>query len=364
MATAWRATASQTTPHDDVQAEVIAFLASGTAFGVGPQCVTLRTTHCAAVFLVGDRAWKLKRAIHFVGVDYRTIRGRERACQAEIALNRRTAPDIYLGVTAITREADGTLALDGKGRPCDWLVKMRRFDEDSLFDRLTGAGRLTPALAGSLGEVVAWFHARMPATPGHGSVAHVAHVIALDHAMQRRHLDVLPAAAVDALYAASTASLSRLAPQLEARRASGFGRHGHGDLRLANICLWHGAPTLFDCIDFSDAIACTDVLHDLAYLLMDLMQHGRNDLAVLVLEHYLAQLPQPFGARVLPLFLSMRGAMRSYTHANAMPRQTSAAAVEARRLAALADLAFAEAALAEPPPPALARLLACFGEPR
>ena len=301
--------------------------------------------------------------MHFVGVDYRTLRGRERACQAEISLNRRTAPDLYLAVTAITREADGALALDGEGRPCDWLVQMRRFDEAGLFDRLAEAGRLTPALAASLGEEVARFHARQPPTPGHGSIAHVAHVLALDHAMQRRHLDVLPAAAVDSLYAASGACLTRVAPQIEARRGSGFVRHGHGDLRLANICLWQGAPTLFDCVDFSDAIACTDVLHDIAFLLMDLMQHGRADLAALALGRYVALLPQPFGARVLPLFLSMRGAMRAYTHAAAMQRQTSAAAAEARRRAALADFAFAEAALADPPTPAFAHLLACFGEP-
>ena len=354
--------AAQVQADKDVQAEVMAFLASGRAFGVEPGAVTLRLTHCAAVFLVGDRTWKLKRAVHFVGVDYRTIRARERACQAEIALNRRTAPDLYLAVTAITREVGGGLALDGEGRPCDWLVKMRRFDEDGLFDRLAEAGQLTPALVTTLAEEVARFHAHQPPTPGHGSVAHVAHVLALDHAMQRRHLDVLPAAAVDTLYAASAACLTRLAPQLEARRASGFVRHGHGDLRLANICLWQGAPTLFDCIDFSDAIACTDVLHDIAFLLMDLMRQGRDDLAVLALGRYVARLPQPFGAKVLPLFLSMRGAMRAYTNAGAMQRQTSAAAAEARRRGALADFAFAEAALADPPTPAFARLLACFEE--
>ena len=120
-------------------------------------------THAASVFLAGDRAFKVKRAVRFPFLDYSTLEKRKRACEAELEVNRAFAPDIYLRVVPITRAADGRLALDGDGTPVEWAVEMRRFDEKATLDHLADAGRIDAALADALGRAVAAAHAGAPA---------------------------------------------------------------------------------------------------------------------------------------------------------------------------------------------------------
>ena len=121
---------------------------------------------------------------------------------------------------------------------------------------------------------------------------------------------------------------------LDRRRNAGRVRRCHGDLRLANICLYAGQPTLFDCIEFSDEIGCIDVLYDLAFLLMDLHLHGRGDLGNAVFNAYLDLAPETEGLRALPLFLALRAATRSYALAGSARRRTDPQ--EAARLLAFA----------------------------
>ncbi len=119
-------------------------------------------THAASVFLAGDRAFKVKRAVRFPFLDYSTLEKRKRACEAELEVNRAFAPDIYLRVVPITRAADGRLALDGDGTPVEWAVEMRRFDEKATLDHLADAGLIDAALADALGRAVAAAHAGAP----------------------------------------------------------------------------------------------------------------------------------------------------------------------------------------------------------
>ena len=134
------------------QSEVAAFLATPATHGAGIHGVERIDTHGAMVFLAGDRAYKIKRAVKFPYMDFSTPARRRAACAREVALNRRTAPDLYLGVAPVWRRADGSLALGGPslvaeapstGRVVEWAVVMRRFPQDALFDRLAGAGGLT-----------------------------------------------------------------------------------------------------------------------------------------------------------------------------------------------------------------------------
>jgi hypothetical protein len=119
------------------QADVIEFLAAPSAHGTAT--VDRIDTHSAIVFLAGDRAYKLKRAVRFDYLDFSTVERRGAMCDAEVRLNRRTAPDIYRGVVPITREPGGTLALGGSGAPIDWAVEKNRFSQEALFDRLAGS---------------------------------------------------------------------------------------------------------------------------------------------------------------------------------------------------------------------------------
>lgn len=108
------------------QTEQIQFLSQSATYGPGGSRVDRIDTHSAVVFLVGDHAYKLKRAVRYDYLDFSTVEERRRACEAEVLVNRRTAPDLYLGVVPLTREADRRIALGGRGTPVDWLVHMRR----------------------------------------------------------------------------------------------------------------------------------------------------------------------------------------------------------------------------------------------
>ena len=142
----------------DNQQEVFGFLADPAAHG-GDKVLRI-DTHAASVFLAGDRALKVKRAVRFPFLDYSTIEKRKQACEAEIAVNAQYAPEIYRGVVAITREASGKLAIGGAGTPVEWAVDMRRFDEKRTLDHVVG--EIDDTLADALGRAVAAAHARKP----------------------------------------------------------------------------------------------------------------------------------------------------------------------------------------------------------
>ena len=140
---------------DDTQQPVIDFLANPATHG-GAE-VQRVDTHAATVFLAGERAIKIKRAVKFPFLDFSTLEKRKAACEAEIEVNRAYAPQIYRGVIAITREGDG-FAIGGTGEPVEWAVKMARFDNSQTLDHLAEAGKIDGQLADALGRVVARAH--------------------------------------------------------------------------------------------------------------------------------------------------------------------------------------------------------------
>jgi len=137
------------------QHEVIGFLSRADSYGCPGGTVERIETHGSLIFLCGERVYKLKREIAYASLDFLTLEKRERACHAELRLNRRTAPGLYLRVSAITRDRAGVLAFDADGEVLDWVVVMRRFPQSTLFDRMALAGELTPSLMQTLGVEVA-----------------------------------------------------------------------------------------------------------------------------------------------------------------------------------------------------------------
>lgn len=338
------------------QAAVIAFLADPATYGVGS--VERIDTHTAVVFLAGDRAFKLKRAVRFSYLDYSTLTARERNCRAELALNRRTAPELYDEVRPITRDGDGTLSFGGTGTVVDWVVVMRRFDQATLFDRMAEGGRLTPPLMLALAEQIVRFHAAAEIDRAAGGARGLGASIASDARNLRAAVPaVFATAPVESLIAATQAELARNAGLLEARRRAGKVRHCHGDLHLRNICLVDGRPTLFDCIEFSPAISNIDVLYDLAFLLMDLDARRMDALGNAVFNRYLDLRDESDGLPALPLFLSVRAAVRAHVAVAAISQQAEAGA--RRRLSDRAGAYLSQAAeLLRPKPP---RLIAVGG---
>ncbi len=320
-------------PADD-QAAVIDFLSRAASYGLGDGAVPRIETHCSIVFLAAERAYKLKRAIRYAALDYTTRARREAACTAELALNRRTAPEIYLGVRTIARAADGALGFDGSGPALDHVVVMRQFAQSDLFDHMAEHGTLTPALMRALGAAVALLHRAAEITPAFGGSAAIRRVIADNDRELARVATELDGAAVGSLSRGAGAALDAVAALLDRRRAAGKVRRGHGDLRLANICLWAGRPTLFDCVEFSAEIGCIDVLYDLAFLLMDLQVRGLGALGNAVFNAYLDRAPETDGLPAMTLFLALRAATRAYALAGSARRHADPG--EAARLLGLA----------------------------
>jgi aminoglycoside phosphotransferase family enzyme/predicted kinase len=308
----------------DAQDEVIAFLRRPASYGIEGTVETVET-HISIVFLAGERAYKLKRAVRYAYLDFSTAELRREACEAELALNRRTAPQLYLEVRPVSRSADGTLGWGG-GTPVDWVVIMRRFEQHQLFDRVARDGVLTAPLMLQLAARIAAFHESAEPRPEHGGGAVMQEVAATNLRILRDcRAAGFDGAQIDALQVRIDEALARCAGLLDRRRATGKVRRCHGDLHLRNICLYDGKPLLFDCIEFSEPIASIDVLYDLAFLLMDLLHYGEQRFANLVLNRYLDLASEDDGLAAIPLFMALRAVIRGHVGATAAERGWGAA---------------------------------------
>jgi len=305
----------------DDQHDVIDFLSRPSSYGAAVARIDVIETHVSLVFLAGDRAHKLKRAVKFPYLDFSSAEQRRVACEAELALNRRTAPDLYLEVRALTRTMNGAVGFGTQGPVVDWVVVMRRFDQAALFDELAKTGRLNASLMTELADHIAAFHQAAEPRPDRGGAAALAAVAETNHCCLMAARDA--GFAADRIIEIRQRSLERLAAVaglLDGRAATGKVRRGHGDLHLRNVCLFEGRPTLFDCLEFSDELASVDILYDLAFLLMDLEHRGLADFANLVLNRYLDLTDEDDGLAAMPLFLSSRAAIRAHVTAAAMER--------------------------------------------
>jgi hypothetical protein len=343
------------------QRETIDVLASPATYPGPPLTVERIDTHGAIVFLAGDRAYKLKRAVKYDYMDFSTRDRRRAACQAEVALNRRTAPDLYLGVLDVTRQAGGRLGLGGHGPPIDHVVEMIRFDEEALFDRLAARGALPVDTMPPLAEAIAALHACAEPRPDHGGREGMAWVVDGNaRGFAEDAAGTLDAAASAALTADSQNALARQGELLDRRREHGRVRRCHGDLHLRNIVMRHGRPTLFDAVEFNDRIACIDTMYDLAFLLMDLWRLGLAAHANQVFNAYLDRTGDFDALPVLPLFLSCRAAVRAKTSATAARLQPDPGRAADQRAASQRYLALA-ADLLHPRPPVLVAIAGAAG---
>jgi hypothetical protein len=303
------------------QSEVITFLSSPSTHGGVP--VERIETHSSVVFLAGERALKLKRAVRYDYLDFSNVERRRTLCEAEVRINRRAAPSIYRRALPVTREADGTLALQGAGAPVDWVVDMLRFPQDQLFDRLAARGALPLDLMRPLAGAIARFHASAERSPSHGGKTAMAAVIDGNASgFQSAGAGILDPADCARVTAGARVALDRCGPLLDRRRDEGFVRQCHGDLHLRNIVLLDGQPTLFDAIEFNDDLARIDVLYDLAFLFMDLWHRELPRHANEVMNGSVTEPAEVRGLALLPLFLSTRAAVRAKTGATAASLQS------------------------------------------
>jgi aminoglycoside phosphotransferase family enzyme/predicted kinase len=318
------------------QAEVIAFLSDPASYPAKPGRVERFETHGALVFLAGKEAWKIKRAVRFPYMDFSTLDKRKVACAREVEINRRLAPEIYLGCVPITRARDGRLALGGSGEIIEWAVRMLRFDQAALLSHIADAGPIASDLANDLADVVLQAHQAAVPTASDHAAGRMERLIASVSATLATLPDTFDTAEVQRFRERAASAMHRAAAALDRRAAAGLVRRCHGDLHLNNIVLWRGRPLLFDAIEFDEELATIDTLYDLAFLLMDLDNRGQRDAANIVLNRYLWRSGADLDVRglaALPLFLGVRAAIRAMVTAERAAQEHTDAGAHHRQSA-------------------------------
>lgn len=316
--------------------EAAAFLSIPGSYGLSDP-VQVIDTSISKIYLAGTYAYKIRKPVKLSYLDFSSLEQRRQDCEREVELNRRTAPSIYLGVIAVTRDADNKLSLDGKGQPIEWVVKMRRFDNEALLENMAEDGRIDSELIAKLARNIAAFHEAIAPEYEPDLAENFRSILIFSDAEFRDFSEsIFPAPRIDALRDASLTRLDALAPIMHARKAAGWVRHCHGDLHLGNIFCLDGEPVPFDCIEFNDTIAKIDILYDLAFLLMDLWQRGLKQQANHCLNQYLTHLTLEHqdacitGLALLPLYLCCRAGVRAFVMARTSQSLPGNAALIAR----------------------------------
>ncbi|MBC7191666.1 bifunctional aminoglycoside phosphotransferase/ATP-binding protein [Marinobacter sp.] len=271
-------------------------------------------THISTVILTGDYAYKIKKPMDFGFLDFSTLERRYRFCQEELRLNQRLASKLYLNVVPITGTPEAP-ELNGSGEPFEYAIKMRQFSQDDLFDVRQEQSRLDADLLKTLARQVADFHERIPHVDENKPLGTPDAVFA---GMQENFDQVRPMIddkalleQLDNLEDWTRTTFERHKPLIQQRRDQGFVRECHGDLHLANITLFEGEVTVFDCIEFSEPFRWIDVINDLAFLLMDLESRREWPLSNLVLNTYLEYRGDFQALALLPLYKAYRAMVRA-----------------------------------------------------
>ncbi|PLW78467.1 AAA family ATPase [Cohaesibacter celericrescens] len=297
----------------DDQKAVTVFLSDAASYGLSG-AVEMIETHISRIFLVGDRAFKLKRAVKLPYVDFSTFKLRLNTCLREVELNARTSPDLYLGVRLIHRNADGSLGFGQKAELMDAVVEMKRFDQACLFDHMAAAGKLSPMLMTDLTRMIVAFHKHTSPVWDEKGADNISNVLDINENGFKTSR-VFSTAEQALINRRCRAAFKRHAPLLDQRARDGKIRFCHGDLHLSNLCLVDDQPRLFDCIEFNDRIATVDILYDLAFLLMDLWHLGFKNYTNLVANRYTDDAKEDGGFVLLPFFMAVRAVVRAHISA-------------------------------------------------
>ena len=268
---------------------LLRFLSQPSSYPHPVGTVERRETHVSHVFLAGSFAYKLKKPVKFPFLNASTLSRRKRFCRLELSLNRRLAPQTYLGIVPIT-ESKGALQLGGgTGKVIEWVVKMRRLPEGRMLDRLVAARRVGRRNIEAVADrLIPFFRraARSRIIDRYGTPAAVAELVLgnlrecqlfvgrLFSEEQRRFLE-----------SAYRQYLTLHEPLLARRVRECRIVDGHGDLRCENICLTDPV-SIFDCVEFQPAFRCGDMANDFSFLVMDVEFRGRHDLAKALVERY------------------------------------------------------------------------------
>jgi aminoglycoside phosphotransferase family enzyme/predicted kinase len=293
----------------DGQRALVDALAKPAAYGSGVTQVRVAETHISWVFLTGEYAFKIKKAIKLPFVDFGTLELRRHFCDEELRLNRRLAPGLYLEVVPIGGDPDSPRV--GAEPAVEYAVKMRQFPDDARLDRQLSSEQLPLALR-AFGAELARFHSELPALAP-DAAAEAATAAMLDNfAELEKHV---PRAELAPLRTWAERSARDVAPLLGRRAAHGRYRECHGDLHLENLLLQRGEIVAFDALEFDPKLREIDVASEAAFVMMDLLAHDRAGLGYLFLTAYLEAGGDYDGLEVLRFYLVQRALVRAKVRA-------------------------------------------------
>jgi aminoglycoside phosphotransferase family enzyme/predicted kinase len=299
-------------------AELIRALSLSKAYPFSVADIEVRQTHISMVFLAREYVYKVKKPVKLSFLDFSTLEKRRHFCDEEVRLNRRLAPDVYLGVVPVTGDS-GNLRFEGEGEPVDWAVKMRRLTEEATLERHLARDELAPGDLAAVARRLAEFHraaARSEHISEFGRCETVAKNIRENFAVAAPLVGRTMSEPVrDRLVALTEESLRTLQPMIDARAARGVPCDTHGDLHLDHVYLFpdRSAPAdlvVVDCIEFNERFRYADPVADMAFLVMDLTFHGRSDLAAGFAAAWFEASGDVEGRALLPLYVSYRAGVR------------------------------------------------------
>jgi uncharacterized protein len=303
-----------------MQPEVlIAELSRPEAYPHAPDRIVVRQTHISLVFLAGDYVYKLKKPVKLGFLDFSTLEARRADSIEEVRLNRRLAPDVYLGVVPVVRDGGG-LRVEGQGEAVEWAVKMRRLADDASLLSALERGALTKELLEEVAVHVAAFH-RAAEKPAEATTFARFEAVARNARdnFEEMAADVgttMSRSVFDRLRGRTEEALARLEPAIEERARNGRACDGHGDLRLEHIYVLGGDAhekriAIIDCVEFSARFRCGDPVNDVAFTAMELALHGRRELARSFVDAYLAAAGDAGGAALVSFYVAYRSVVRA-----------------------------------------------------
>ncbi len=302
---------------------LIAELSRPGAYPFAVERIEVRQTHISVVFLAGEFVYKVKKPVALGFLDFSTLEKRRHFCEEEVRLNRRLAPDVYLGVVPVVAGQRG-LRFEGEGEPCEWAVKMCRLPEQATLERRVESGQVNTALIEVLARRLAAFHAaaeRGPRIASFGRFESVAANVRGNFPPDaRQYACILPAATIERVRAVTEEALSQLRPLIEERAARGVPCDTHGDLHLDHVYWFPDREPpadliMIDCIEFNEQFRFTDPVADVAFLIMDLHFHGETDLGRTLAEAYFEAAGDRQGRALLRFYAAYRSAVRGKVEA-------------------------------------------------
>lgn len=333
-------------PSDPSQTQVIAALLQPATYPHQVQGVQHIETHISHLFLTGHYAYKLKKAVQFDFLDFSTIEKRRYYCERELLLNKRFAPHLYEAVVPLYRNGEQISFSPSAGAVTDYLVRMRQFDPEATLLSLLRRSALTEELIRGAMQRIAEFHANAELRPTFWSPEAIARLNAdTIRVLRETGGSFLSAELISSFERETIGWLARHHDLLSSRQQTSV-RAVHGDLHLGNLCVFEGAPTPFDGIEFGDDYSSCDVWADTAFLLMDLAFQGHAELASIARNSYLELTDDYAGLATLPFYLAYRASIRAKVHC--LQARTAQALGDASIAAAY--LQFAIQSLASHPP--------------